>query len=95
MNAGGGTDGRYEGKFNLNSFKGARQLSAIGVANNTNAEGFSFLDMLNFSGELSRMQRGGGGSIVINGDNQLPGMGGPNGHKWHGHQYYLGRWVEL
>ncbi|HTE26519.1 TonB-dependent receptor [Flavitalea sp.] len=79
VNSGVGTDGRYEGKFNLNSFKGARQLSAIGVANNTNAEGFSFLDMLNFSGELSKMQRGGGGSIVINGDNQLPGPGGPNG----------------
>jgi hypothetical protein len=79
VNAGGGTDGRYEGKFNMNSFKGARQLSAIGVANNTNAEGFSFFDMLNFSGELGRMQRGNGGSIVINGDNQLPGMGGPNG----------------
>ncbi|MHA4843078.1 outer membrane beta-barrel protein [Flavitalea antarctica] len=79
VNAGGGTDGRYEGKFNVNSFKGARQLSAIGVANNTNAEGFSFFDMLNFSGELSRMQRGNGGSFVISGDNQLPGMGGPNG----------------
>ncbi|RYG05759.1 MAG: hypothetical protein EOO02_02800, partial [Chitinophagaceae bacterium] len=79
VNGGVGTDGRYEGKFNLNSFKGARQLSAIGVANNTNAEGFSFLDMLNFSGELSRMQRGGGGSVVISGDNQLPGMGGING----------------
>ena len=33
--AGGGTDERYEGSFNVNSFKGARQISAIGMANNT------------------------------------------------------------
>ncbi|MBS1513322.1 MAG: outer membrane beta-barrel protein [Bacteroidetes bacterium] len=67
INAGAGTDNRYEGKFNVNSFKGARQFSAIGMGNNTNAEGFSFMDILNFTGELSRMQRGsGGGDININ-----------------------------
>lgn len=60
ISAGGGNEGRYEGKFNVNSFKGARQLSAIGMANNTNAEGFSFMDILNFSGALSKMQKGGG-----------------------------------
>ena len=64
ITAGGGTDGRYEGKFNVNSFKGARQLSAIGMANNTNAEGFSFMDILNFTGALAGMQ--GGGSFNIN-----------------------------
>ena len=53
--AGAGTNERFEGRFNVNSFKGARQLSAIGMANNTNAEGFSFMDMLNFTGELNRM----------------------------------------
>ena len=65
--AGAGTEGRYEGKFNVNSFKGARQLSAIGLGNNTNAEGFSFMDLLNFSGELNRMRQGGngGGSMMI------------------------------
>ncbi len=71
VNAGVGTNDRLEGKFNLNSFKGARQLSAIGMGNNTNAEGFSFMDILNFTGELARMQRGGGGgniSINISGD---------------------------
>ena len=66
VTGGAGTRDRYEGKFNVNSFKGARQLSAIGMANNTNAEGFSFMDILNFSGELARMQRGGnGGNINI------------------------------
>ncbi len=66
VNAGAGNHERYEGKFNVNSFKGARQLSAIGMGNNTNAEGFSFMDILNFTGELARMQRGGGGNININ-----------------------------
>lgn len=66
VNAGVGNKERYEGRFNLNSFKGARQFSAIGMGNNTNAEGFSFMDILNFTGELARMQRGGGGNININ-----------------------------
>jgi hypothetical protein len=66
VTAGAGNKERYEGKFNVNSFKGARQFSAIGMGNNTNAEGFSFMDILNFTGELSRMQRGGGGNININ-----------------------------
>lgn len=65
VNAGGGTRERYEGKFNVNSFKGARQMSAIGMANNNNGEGFTFMDILNFTGELARMQRGGGGNINI------------------------------
>ncbi|HEY6506098.1 MAG TPA: DUF2012 domain-containing protein, partial [Chitinophagaceae bacterium] len=83
--AGAGDKDRYEGKFNVNSFKGARQLSAIGMGNNTNAEGFSFMDILNFTGELARMQRGAGsgGNININisGDDAAAmGMGsGRNG----------------
>ncbi len=66
VNGGAGNQERYEGKFTVNSFKGARQFSAIGMGNNTNAEGFSFMDILNFTGELARMQRGGGGNININ-----------------------------
>ncbi len=58
ISAGGGTDGRYEGRFNINSFKGARQLSVIGMGNNTNAESFSFTDKLNFAG-------GSGGGMVM------------------------------
>jgi hypothetical protein len=65
-NAGLGTKDRYEGKFNVNSFKGARQFSAIGMGNNTNAEGFSFMDILNFTGELAKMQKAGGGNMNIN-----------------------------
>ena len=83
--AGGGTRERYEGKFNVNSFKGARQMSAIGMANNDNGEGFTFMDILNFTGELARMQRGGGGNINISmtGDQAaamgVTNMGGRNG----------------
>ncbi len=58
--AGGGTADRFEGRFNVNSFKGARQLSVVGMANNTNTEGFSFMDMMNFTGALNRMMQGGG-----------------------------------
>jgi hypothetical protein len=66
--AGAGNKGRYEGRFNINSFKGARQLSVLGMGNNTNAEGFSFMDMLNFSGDVSRMSQGGNISVNITSD---------------------------
>src|SRR5688500_102260 len=66
ITGGAGTDERFEGRFNINSFKGARQMSAIGMANNTNAEGFSFMDMMNFTGELGRMMRGGNGNVNLN-----------------------------
>ena len=75
---GGGTNDRYEGRFNVNSFKGPRQLSVIGMGNNTNAEGFSFMDMLNFSGELNRLKQGGGGTINLTITDQ--GMGGNGGN---------------
>lgn len=80
VNAGAGNKERYEGKFNVNSFKGARQFSAIGMGNNTNAEGFSFMDILNFTGEMARMQRGGGGgNININISSQDASALGMNG----------------
>lgn len=81
VNAGGGTDGRYQGRFNVNSFKGARQMSVIGMGNNTNAEGFSFMDILSFSGGMNQLGGGNGGNININiGSNDaLAGaMGGGN-----------------
>ena len=80
VNAGGGTDGRYQGRFNVNSFKGARQMSVIGMGNNTNAEGFSFMDILSFSGGMSQLGGGAsGGSINISGNGALSDlMGGGN-----------------
>ncbi|MBO9728711.1 MAG: outer membrane beta-barrel protein [Chitinophaga sp.] len=81
---GGGSHERYEGRFNLNDFKGNRQLSAIGLANNTNAEGFSFMDLMNFNGELSRLQQSGAASFTV-GSDDAAGMfmngGNNNGFK--------------
>lgn len=81
VSGGVGDKDRYAGKFNVNSFKGARQMSAIGMANNVNAEGFSFMDILNFTGELSRMQRGGGGNININMSAEDAASMGSNGYR--------------
>ncbi len=77
--AGAGTEGRYEGRFNINSFKGARQMSVIGMANNANAEGFSIMDALNFSGAMSQLKgMGGDVSLSISDDDPLAGMLGGN-----------------
>ncbi|MDB5223179.1 MAG: hypothetical protein JWN83_1846 [Chitinophagaceae bacterium] len=79
VNAGAGTDDRYQGKFNVNSFKGARQMSVIGMANNTNTEGFSFMDILNFTGALSQLKNGGGNiNLSIGADDPLAGLLGGN-----------------
>ena len=80
--AGYGTNERYESRFNVNSFKGARQFSAIGMANNDNAEGFSFFDMLNFNGELSRLRQGSSGGnidVTVN-STDAASMGGLGGN---------------
>jgi len=77
--AGAGTDQRYEGRFNVNSFKDARQLSVIGMGNNTNAEGFSFMDILNFNPEMGNMNQG-GGNINININPGEPGLGQMGGN---------------
>lgn len=50
-------------------------MSAIGMANNTNAEGFSFMDMMSFTGELKRMMRAGSGNININITSDDPNAG--------------------
>ena len=64
--AGAGNKDRYQGNFNVNTFKGDRQVSALGMANNTNKLGFSFMDMLNFTGGLGGPGGRGGGMIEMN-----------------------------
>ena len=59
--AGGGTDTRYEGKFNINRFTPKLQISTIGMLNNTNKQGFSFRDYVSFMGGLGSLMSGGGG----------------------------------
>jgi hypothetical protein len=79
ISGGGGTDDRYEGRFNVNSFKGARQVSAIGMGNNTNAEGFSFMDILNFTGALNQFKQGGNMNLNLSADEAGSlGLGGQN-----------------
>jgi hypothetical protein len=79
VNLGGGNDGRYQGKFNVNSFRGARQMSVIGMGNNTNSEGFSFMDVLNFTGALNQLKNGGGNiNISIGPDDPMSGLLGGN-----------------
>ncbi len=68
VTAGTGTNERYDAQANINKFKGNEQLSFLGMSNNTNRQGFSLMDVLNFTGELSRGMRNGGG-IVIRTDN--------------------------
>ena len=80
ITVGGGTAERLEGRFNFNSFKGARQMSAIGMANNTNTEGFSFMDIMNFTGELGRMMKGGNGNLHINITADDPNTAFPGGN---------------
>ncbi|HEV3413477.1 MAG TPA: TonB-dependent receptor [Puia sp.] len=63
--AGAGSDGRYDGQANINRFRGDEQLSFLGMGNNTNRQGFTLMDVLNFTGELSKGMRNGGGGISI------------------------------
>jgi len=57
--------GRYDGQANINRFRGDEQFSLLGMGNNTNRQGFTLMDVLNFTGELSRGMRNGGGGISI------------------------------
>jgi len=59
VTGGYGTDERYEGKFNLNSFSKKNQVSFIGQLNNINEQGFSFNEYINFMGGMSNLMRGG------------------------------------
>ncbi|MEP6844930.1 MAG: outer membrane beta-barrel protein [Panacibacter sp.] len=75
ISAGAGNDKRYDAQTNINKFKGDEQLSMIGMANNTNRQGFSISDVLNFTGEMGRGMRNGGGIVIRtddDNDNSLP-----------------------
>lgn len=71
LTAGGG-DSRYESKFNLNQFRDNRQLSALGMWNNTNKQGFSFQDVLGFNNGGSMGGGTGGGRITVDGNQTIP-----------------------
>lgn len=76
----GSSEMKYDAQANINKFKGEEQMSLLGMSNNTNRQGFSIQDVLNFTGELSRGMRNGGGITIRtdgNDNNGLPvtGMG--------------------
>ena len=76
---GAGNKNRYQGNFNVNSFRDDRQVSALGMANNTNKQGFSFTDMFNFAGGMSSGGGRGGGMVEMNSAGvPLQGLTSPN-----------------
>jgi hypothetical protein len=67
--AGVGTEGRYQARANLNRFGKGQQLSFLGMGNNTNEQGFSVNDFMNFTGGSQQMMSGGRMTIQIGSDN--------------------------
>ncbi len=70
--AGAGTENRYQLKANINRFRKDQQLSFLGMSNNTNEQGFSISDFMNFTGGSQQMMSGGGGGgmrLTIDSDN--------------------------
>jgi hypothetical protein len=72
---GGGGANRFDIQANINKFRGDEQLSFLGMGNNTNRQGFTLMDVLNFTGELSRGMKNGGGGVKI----QMNDAGNNNG----------------
>jgi hypothetical protein len=78
INGGAGTNDRYDAQANINKFRDEEQISLLAMGNNTNKQGFSIADAMNFSGALSRGMRNGGGVVISNassGESGLPTTG--------------------
>ncbi|MBK7407087.1 MAG: TonB-dependent receptor [Saprospirales bacterium] len=73
VTGGYGTDSRYQGKASINRFSKKMQLSALGMLNNINEQGFSINDYLNFMGGMQNMMAG-GGSFRISIDGNQSGI---------------------
>lgn len=71
LQGGYGTDNRYGIRGNINKFTDKQQLSFLGMSNNTNEQGFSIEDYINFQGGIQGFG-GGGGMVRIT-------VGGPGG----------------
>jgi len=71
VSAGYGTENRFQGKGNINRFGAKMQLSAIGMANNVNEQGFSPNEYISFMGGLNSLMSG-GVSLDFSGNNGLP-----------------------
>lgn len=71
---GGGDMGRYTGKANINKFTPSKQLSLLALGNNTNQQGFTVDEFMNFSGQTQRNMRSGGGVVEFRMDNNDSGI---------------------
>jgi hypothetical protein len=69
VNAGYGTDERYESGLTLNYFKGKRRISLLSMSNNVNQQNFSSQDLMGAFGSSGQSRWGSG---------RPPGMGGPS-----------------
>jgi hypothetical protein len=67
VTAGYGTDNRYALKGNVNKFTEKSQLSLLGLSNNTNEQGFSIEDYINFNGGIQSFSSGGMVRVVVGG----------------------------
>ena len=68
VSAAGGTQERFEGQATINHFKTDKQRSFIGMANNTNKQGFALSDMLSFNQNILNSESG----MINTGDLGLP-----------------------
>lgn len=69
-----GTNERYDGQANINRFNNEEQISLLAMGNNTNKQGFSIADAMNFSGALARGMRNGGGIVITGGSSSETGL---------------------
>src|SRR6185503_862854 len=67
-----GSDSRYNAKASINRFSSTSQLSFLGQLNNINDQGFSFQDMMSFSGGMRGMGGGGGRRTEVNFTSDIP-----------------------
>lgn len=72
VEGGYGTMGRFKARANVNRFTGKTQTSFIGMANNTNEQGFSVRDYIDFMGGFQNVGGGGGRMRLNTGDLGLP-----------------------
>ncbi|MEO0895916.1 MAG: outer membrane beta-barrel family protein [Bacteroidota bacterium] len=73
LEAGYGTDERYQLKGNINRFSPNLQISALGLGNNVNEDGFSVSEYIDFMGGLSSFMDGSGGvTLEIGPKNAIP-----------------------
>lgn len=76
VEVGGGVDddahAMYENRFNINKFKENMQLSTLGMINNTNKQGFSYRDYINFVGGAQNAMGSGGFRNLTNNSNGVP-----------------------